>query len=103
MVSTHPIRLALVASVLGVPAASALAQGSAPNQGATQPSTPPILAQPPSVNPADVTDGRPRVDGGSGSASTAPGTTAGVPMPSRANTAPEARQAPAAAPARPGG
>ncbi len=99
----RPIRLALVATVLGVPsvlAPPARAQGSAPNQGVDRPASPPLLAQPPAVNPADVTDGRPRPDTGGAGTSTAPGTTAGVPMPSAANTAPEA---PATAPARPGG
>lgn len=80
MTLMRPIRLALVASLLGVPAVRA--QGSAPNQGVTAPNPPPMVVDPPpTVNPNDLTSGRQRQDPGGARTSTDPSTTSGTPVP----------------------
>ncbi|MFT8245605.1 hypothetical protein [Roseomonas sp. BN140053] len=90
----HPIRLALVCSLLGIPA-TARAQGSGPAQGRPEPHPPTTQAQPPAVNPADLTSGLPRVDTGGNRTNTAPDTTANIPLPRTENTAPPAPDGPA--------
>lgn len=70
----------------------AQAQGTAPGQGVTQPipqGQPP--AQPPAPRPETLGDGRPRQSSGGGAASTAPETTAGLPLPEPGQATPPSK------------
>jgi hypothetical protein len=60
---------------------SALAQGTAPAQGAHQPAAPPPPGDPPAPAPEHMSDGLPRPDPGGGAARTGPETTASTPLP----------------------